>query len=166
MDAAGEEAGLFQRLRRSEPVARQRLLVVLGAGGHVEVKADAEAVGDLDLGLQQVLGIVDIGGVRTEPGDDAPIGRALLLEEGRGFGQLLLAARLVAQLHDAVGDDGADAGALDGGRDLLGEEILVAEGRGARKQHLGRRRAPRPGRYRRKRARARARGWSCTSLPW
>ena len=86
---------------------------------------------------QQRLGIVDIGRMRSEPGDDAPVGRALALDEGGRLGEFLRAARLVAELDDAIGDDGAQPGLGRGAGDLLGEEILVAEGRGARQRHLG-----------------------------
>jgi hypothetical protein len=75
--------------------------------------------------------------VRAEPRDDTTIGGALLLEKGGGLGELFLAARFVAELDDAIGDNGAKAGILHRRGDLLGEEILVAEGRGAREHHLG-----------------------------
>ena len=139
MDAAVEKADLFERHAGRGAIARQGIGIVLGAAGHVQMQAHAIFIGQLDLFEQQVLGIVDIGRVRAEPGNDPAIGGALLGEECRGLGQFLGAPRGVAQLHDAIGDDGADAGLLDRRGDLLGEEILVAEGGGARQQHLGRR---------------------------
>ena len=137
MNAAVEEAELFERHCRGRAVAALGLLVVLGAAGHVQMQADAVFVGDRHLLDQQRLGVVDIGRVRAEPGNDAAIGRTLLLEESRGPGQFLRATAFVAQLHDAIGDDGAESGILHGVGDLLGEEILVAESGGARERHLG-----------------------------
>ncbi len=96
MDAAVEEAQLFERYRRCGAVAALGFLVVFGPAGHVQVEADAVFVGNRHLLDEQRLGVVDIRRVRTEPGDDATVGRALLLEEGRGLGQLLLAAAFVA----------------------------------------------------------------------
>ena len=51
--------------------------------------------------------------------------------------ELRPALRIVAKLHDAVGDDGAEPGLADRGGDLVGEEVLVAERRRSREHHLG-----------------------------
>ncbi len=137
MDAAIEKADGLERDRGGLAVARHGLFIVLRPGGHVQMEADAELVGDLDFRPEQRFGVVDIGRVRPEPGNDPAIGGTLLFEKGPGARQLLDAALLVAQLHDAIGNDGAQPGVLDRSSDLPGEEILVAEGGGAREQHLG-----------------------------
>ena len=99
--------------------------------------ANAVFHGHCGFGPQQVFGIVDIGRVRSEPRDDPAIGGALLLDEGGGLGQFGLTMRCIAQLHDAVSHDCAEAAVPGGFRDFSGEEILIAEGGRARQHHFG-----------------------------
>ena len=136
MDTAGKEAVALEGLTGCQPVKVHCVFVVFRAAGHVQVQTHAVFNGHGHFGAHQVFRVVDIGRMWTKPRDDAAIGGALAFDESGSLGQLLLAPLRVAKLDDAIGDDGTQAALAGRGRDLVGEKVLVAEGRGARERHL------------------------------
>ena len=131
----GKKAIAQERLGGGQTIAGHGQLIILRASGHMQAHTVVDRHGDL--GLQQVFRIIHIGRMGPKPRDDAAIGGALLLDEGSRIGQLHLPARLVAQLHDAVGHHGADTALSGCLGNLGGKKVLVAKCCRPRKQHFG-----------------------------